>query len=167
MLPKPKGSLPPPRQTFERTLRIARTRESGAKLHAGCCPVRARPCARFNAEPRRGMAPEPDRNRAVALPRPLYVVRVAASAPRRFKRTRWLRGGGGMSGAEITGTNADRFAQVLGLAIVELWSELPRELQQTLFERAVLLGHQTERDESLREQLAQFLHDHHERTAGR
>ena len=30
-----------------------------------------------------------------------------------------------------------------------------------------LLGHQTERDESLREQLAQFLHDHHERTAGR
>jgi len=28
-----------------------------------------------------------------------------------------------------------------------------------------LLGHQTERDESLREQLAQFLHSHHERTA--
>lgn len=51
-----------------------------------------------------------------------------------------------MAGAEIAGTNADRFAQVLGLAIVELWSELPRELQQTLFERAVLLGHQTERD---------------------
>jgi hypothetical protein len=72
-----------------------------------------------------------------------------------------------MAGAEIAGTNADGFAQVLGLAIVELWSELPRELQQTLFERAVLLGHQTERDESLREQLAQFLHSHHERTAAR
>jgi hypothetical protein len=53
------------------------------------------------------------------------------------------------------------------LAALDLWSELPRELQQTLFERAVVLGHQTERDESLREQLAQFLHDHHERTAGR
>jgi cell shape-determining protein MreC len=72
-----------------------------------------------------------------------------------------------MAGAEIAGTNADRFAQVLGLAIVELWSELPRELQQTLFERAVLLGHQTERDESLREQLAQFLHSQHERTVAR
>jgi hypothetical protein len=33
-----------------------------------------------------------------------------------------------------------------------------------LFERAVLLGHQGEQDESLREQLAKFLHDHHERT---
>jgi hypothetical protein len=53
------------------------------------------------------------------------------------------------------------------LAALDLWSELPRELQQTLFERAVVLGHQTERDESLREQLAQFLHAHHERTAGR
>ena len=72
-----------------------------------------------------------------------------------------------MAGAEIAGTNADPFAQVLGLAIVELWGELPRELQQTLFERAVLLGHQTERDESLREQLAQFLHSQHERTAAR
>jgi hypothetical protein len=36
-----------------------------------------------------------------------------------------------------------------------------------LFERAVVLGHQTERDESLREQLAKFLHDHHERTLTR
>jgi hypothetical protein len=28
-----------------------------------------------------------------------------------------------------------------------------------------VLGHQGEQDESLREQLAKFLHDHHERTA--
>jgi len=28
-----------------------------------------------------------------------------------------------------------------------------------------VLGHQSERDESLREQLAKFLHDHHKRTA--
>jgi hypothetical protein len=44
---------------------------------------------------------------------------------------------------------------------------LPQELQQLLFERAVLLGHQGEQDESLREQLAKFLHDHHERTLAR
>jgi hypothetical protein len=30
-----------------------------------------------------------------------------------------------------------------------------------------LVGHQTERDESLREQLAQFLHHQHQRTTGR
>jgi hypothetical protein len=41
---------------------------------------------------------------------------------------------------------------------------LPQEMQHTLFERAVVLGHRSERDESLREQLAKFLHDHHERT---
>ena len=72
-----------------------------------------------------------------------------------------------MAPVETAETNPDRFAHVLGLAALDLWSERPRELQQTLFERAVVLGHQTERDESLREQLAQFLHDHHERTAGR
>ena len=48
-----------------------------------------------------------------------------------------------------------------------LWSELPQELQHQLFERAVVLGHQSEQDESLREQLAKFLHDHHERTLAR
>ena len=61
----------------------------------------------------------------------------------------------------------ERFAQVLGEAAIALWSELPQERQQQLFERAVRLGHKTERDESLREQLAAFLHNHHERTAAR
>jgi hypothetical protein len=60
--------------------------------------------------------------------------------------------------------NAARYFLALGAAAADLWSHLPHELQQTLFERAVVLGHQTERDESLREQLAKFLHDHHERT---
>jgi len=63
--------------------------------------------------------------------------------------------------------NAARYFLALGAAAADLWSHLPHELQQTLFERAVLLGHQTERDESLREQLAKFLHDHHERTQSR
>jgi hypothetical protein len=61
----------------------------------------------------------------------------------------------------------ERFVEALGLAALDLWSELPQEVQQSLFEQAVVRGHQSERDESLREQLAQFLHAHHERTAKR
>ena len=61
----------------------------------------------------------------------------------------------------------ERYARVLGEAAIDLWSKLPQELQHDLFERAVRLGHKSERDESLREQLAQFLHDHHERTVTR
>jgi hypothetical protein len=63
-----------------------------------------------------------------------------------------------------TDENTARYFLALGAAAAGLWSDLPAELQQSLFERAVLLGHQSERDESLREQLAKFLHDHHERT---
>jgi hypothetical protein len=63
--------------------------------------------------------------------------------------------------------NAARYFLVLGAAAADLWSELPHDLQQTLFERAVMLGHKGERDESLREQLAKFLHDHHARTQPR
>ncbi|HLH94259.1 MAG TPA: hypothetical protein VKW08_04005 [Xanthobacteraceae bacterium] len=61
----------------------------------------------------------------------------------------------------------ERFVEVLGLAALDLWSDLPNEIQHALFERAVVRGHRTERDESLREQLAAFLHNHHERTAKR
>lgn len=60
----------------------------------------------------------------------------------------------------------ERFARVLGRAVIAAWSELPKQTQHELFERAVALGHAAERDESLREELAQFLHDHHKRTAG-
>jgi hypothetical protein len=63
-----------------------------------------------------------------------------------------------------TGDRQDRYHAVLGAAAAELWSHLPHDLQHLLFERAVVLGHQGERDESLREQLAKFLHDHHART---
>ena len=57
-----------------------------------------------------------------------------------------------------------RFTLVLGRAVTHLWAELPQEVQKKIFEHAVVTGHQGERDESLREQLAQFLHDHHKRT---
>jgi hypothetical protein len=60
--------------------------------------------------------------------------------------------------------DSGRFFLVLGAAAADLWSKLPQEQQQALFERAVLLGHRGERDESLREQLAKFLHEHHART---
>ncbi len=63
--------------------------------------------------------------------------------------------------------NPDRYFLVLGTAAADLWSSLPQELQHTLFERAVVLGHKGERDESLREQLAKFLHDHHARALTR
>jgi hypothetical protein len=58
----------------------------------------------------------------------------------------------------------DRYFLVLGAAALDLWSNLPQGLQESLFERAVVLGHKSERDESLREQLAKFLHDNHPRT---
>ena len=58
----------------------------------------------------------------------------------------------------------DRFALALGQAAIHVWAELPQEIQEKLFEHAVVAGHRTERDESLREQLAKFLHDGHART---
>ena len=58
------------------------------------------------------------------------------------------------------------FSRALGHAVIAAWSDLPKPVQHELFERAVVLGHEAERDESLREKLAQFLHDHHRRTAG-
>jgi hypothetical protein len=75
--------------------------------------------------------------------------------------------GHALDGPMTADESIERFAAALGLAAIDLWSELPQEIQQRLFEHAVVRGHQSERDESLREQLAQFLHAHHERTAKR
>ena len=61
--------------------------------------------------------------------------------------------------------NRIRFALALGEAVLDAWAELPQEIQKQIFEKAVVKGHHDERDESLREQLAEFLHDHHPRTA--
>ena len=68
---------------------------------------------------------------------------------------------------QVVNDIAGRYFMVLGAAAADLWSELPHVLQQAVFERAVALGHQGEGDESLREQLAKFLHEHHARTAAR
>jgi len=70
-----------------------------------------------------------------------------------------------MSGtSDHVAADKNRYFLVLGAAAADRWSDLPQELQQSLSERAVGLGHKSERDESLREQLAKFLHDHHART---
>ena len=58
----------------------------------------------------------------------------------------------------------ERFSRVLGQAAIALWGDLPQAVQERLFECAVVLGHQSERDEMLREQLAKFLHERHKRT---
>lgn len=54
---------------------------------------------------------------------------------------------------------------LLGAAVVAEWNNLDRETQRTLFERASALGG-TGGDFGLRQDIATFLHDHHERTAG-
>ena len=46
-----------------------------------------------------------------------------------------------------------RFQQNIGRAALRLWPDLPREFQEQLFEQAVGA------DETLRHQLAQYLHD--------
>lgn len=51
----------------------------------------------------------------------------------------------------------NRFEILLGKTAIALWSELPQTIQEQIFERAVLLGHQTERDEMLREELGSVL----------
>jgi hypothetical protein len=55
-------------------------------------------------------------------------------------------------------------SQVLGEAVIDVWAGLPQDIQQKLFEQAVLAGHGGHEDD-LRQRLARFLHDHHQRTA--
>jgi hypothetical protein len=57
-----------------------------------------------------------------------------------------------------------RFALALGQAVIGAWGKLPQDVQKFIFEQAVRAGHLSERDESLREQLAAFLHGRHPRT---
>ena len=69
-----------------------------------------------------------------------------------------------MNDATIRDPADERFMLALGKAVTHVWAELPMPIQEKLFEHAVVAGHRSERDESLREQLAKFLHDRHPRT---
>jgi hypothetical protein len=51
------------------------------------------------------------------------------------------------------------FERLLGSAALALWSDLPRGVQENLFEAAVA------GDDIVRNHLACYLHDHHPRTA--
>ena len=60
----------------------------------------------------------------------------------------------------ITSVIAEQLTRALGEAVVRIWSNLPQDVQNHLFEETV-----TSRGESIRPQLAVFLHDKHARTA--
>ncbi len=58
-----------------------------------------------------------------------------------------------------SGENKEQLFRALGEAVVRNWSKLPQAVQQHLFEEATL-----SQGESIRQQLAVFLHDKHTRT---
>jgi len=60
---------------------------------------------------------------------------------------------------EPANTKAEQLLPALGRAASKLWSGLPQQTQQQLFEEAVAVG-----GEALREPLAVFLHQRHPRT---
>jgi hypothetical protein len=61
-----------------------------------------------------------------------------------------------MPSAAIT----EQLTRALGEAVIRIWSDLPQDVQDRLFKEAV-----SSRGESIRSQLAVFLHDNHERTS--
>ena len=54
----------------------------------------------------------------------------------------------------------DQLTHALGEAVIRIWSNLPQDVQNHLFQEAV-----TSQGEAIRSQLAAFLHDKHSRTA--
>lgn len=62
-------------------------------------------------------------------------------------------------------TGDARSRKRLGTAVAHVWAELPKAVQVKLFAHTSTLAVALEQDESLREELARHLHDHHPRTA--
>jgi hypothetical protein len=56
---------------------------------------------------------------------------------------------------------ANQLTRALGEAVIQIWSNLPQEVQNRLFQEAV-----TSHGESIRLPLAVFLHDKYPRTSG-
>jgi hypothetical protein len=52
----------------------------------------------------------------------------------------------------------ERFVNLLGRAAMDVWGDMPRDIQEALFETA-MKGHDAEREE-----FARLLHDRHPRT---
>ena len=57
---------------------------------------------------------------------------------------------------------ADRLTRALGEAVIRIWSDLPKSVQNHLFQEAVKF-----QGETIRSQLAVFLHDKQARTSDR
>src|SRR5258707_5201823 len=74
------------------------------------------------------------------------------------RRSRIATGSGQCSGGHMSDT-AGEFERLLGHAALRLWPDLPRDVQELLFETAVPT------DPTIRNRLAVFLHDRHPRTA--
>jgi hypothetical protein len=54
----------------------------------------------------------------------------------------------------------DQLTRALGEAVTRIWSNLPQDVQDRIFQEAV-----ASQGESIRSRLAVFLHDKHERTS--
>jgi hypothetical protein len=54
----------------------------------------------------------------------------------------------------------DQLTRAIGAAVIRIWSNLPQDVQDHLFKEAV-----ASQGESIRSQIAIFLHDKHSRTA--
>jgi hypothetical protein len=61
---------------------------------------------------------------------------------------------------ELPTQTKEQVIGALGRAIVKLWSQLPHDIQQNLFEEAV-----RSEDKAVRQQVAVFLHHQHPRTS--
>lgn len=59
----------------------------------------------------------------------------------------------------MTANSTHEFERLLGKAALALWSNFPRDVQESLFETAV--GGEV----TIRNHLASYLHDHHPKTA--
>jgi len=59
----------------------------------------------------------------------------------------------------MTTASTHEFERLLGKAALALWSEFPRDVQEKLFETAVV------GEVVVRNHLASYLHDHHPKTA--
>ena len=60
---------------------------------------------------------------------------------------------------ELSVEAANKLSRALGQAVARCWSRLPQEVQQELFEAAVMSD-----GETIRQQLAVYLHGKHSRT---
>ena len=96
-------------------------------------------------------------------PRPRQKIKTQSSGLLSFA---WRGRGSAYGASKMPPTNptssviTEQLTRALGEAVIRIWSNLPQDVQNHLFQEAV-----TSQGESIRSQLAVFLHDKHSRTA--